>query len=109
AVMRRIVWRCDNDTVGESGLAPAVIGENRMRNSRGRSVFIALRQHDFDSVGRQHLKRASQSRLGKGMRVHAEKQRALDLLLLPVQANGLTDGEDMPFIEGLLECGTTMS
>jgi hypothetical protein len=40
---------------------------------------------------------------------YAEKQRALDLLPLPVQANGLTDGEDMPFIEGLLECGTTMS
>ena len=43
------------------------------------------------------------------MRVHAEKQRAIDLLLLPVQANGLTDGEDMPFVESLFECGTTMS
>jgi hypothetical protein len=42
------------------------------------------------------------------MRIHAENQRAIDLLLLPVYANGLTDGEDMPFIEGLFECGTTM-
>src|ERR1019366_1340120 len=37
------------------------------------------------------------------MRVHAEKQRTIDLLLLPVQANGLTDGQDMPFIESSLE------
>src|SRR5665647_1384656 len=43
------------------------------------------------------------------MRVHAEKQRAIDLLLLPVQANGLTDSEDVPFIEGFFECGTAMT
>jgi len=43
------------------------------------------------------------------MRVHAEKQRAIDLLLLPVQANGLADGKDMPLVESLFECGTTMS
>ena len=80
-----------------------------MRNGRGRGVFIALREHDFHPVGRQHFKRAGKRRHRKRMRVHAEKQRAIDLLLLPVQANGLTDGEDMPFIESLVECGTTMS
>ena len=42
------------------------------------------------------------------MGIHAEKQRAIDLLFLSVQANGLTDGEDMPFVERLLECGTAM-
>jgi hypothetical protein len=36
------------------------------------------------------------------MRIHAEKQRAIDLLPFPVQANG----QDMPFIERLFECGT---
>jgi len=36
------------------------------------------------------------------MRVQAEKQWAIDLLLFTAQANGLTDGEDMPFVESLL-------
>ena len=109
AVMRRIVRRCDHNTVGESCLAPAVVGENRVGNSRGRSVFIALRQHDVHAVGRQHFQRAGQRRHGERMRVHAEKQRAIDVLLRSVQANGLTDGEDMPFVESLVERGTTMS
>jgi hypothetical protein len=43
------------------------------------------------------------------MRVHAEKQRAIDLLLFSVQANGLTDGKDVPFIKRLLEGRTAMS
>jgi hypothetical protein len=42
------------------------------------------------------------------MRVHAEKQRAIDLLLLSIQADGLTDRKNMPFIENRFECGTTM-
>ena len=107
--MGRIVRRRDDDAVGESRLAPAVVGENRVGNGRGRGVFIPLRDHDLHAVGRQHLKRAGKRRHGERMRVHAEKQRAIDLLLLPVQANGLTDGEDMPFVESLVECGTAMS
>jgi len=37
------------------------------------------------------------------------EQRAVDLHLYPVQANGLADGEDMPFIESLIEGGATMA
>jgi hypothetical protein len=43
------------------------------------------------------------------MRVHPKKQRAIGLVLLSIKANRLTDGEDMPLIEGLVECGTPMS
>jgi hypothetical protein len=43
------------------------------------------------------------------VRVHAEKERAIELLLLPIQTNGLTDGEEMLSIERLVECGATMS
>lgn len=43
------------------------------------------------------------------MRVHTEKQRTFDVLFCSVQTNSLADGEDMPFIERLVECGTTMS
>ena len=34
---------------------------------------------------------------------------AINLMLLSVQANRLTDGEDMPLIEGVIECGPAMS
>ena len=43
------------------------------------------------------------------MRIHAEKQRAVDLLLLPVQANRLRDGKDVRFVESLVECGPAMA
>ena len=81
-----------DDAVGESCLAPAVVRENRVGNDRGWGIFIPLRNHDFHPVCRQHPQRAGKSRHRECMRVHAEKQRAIDLLLLPVQANGLTDG-----------------
>ena len=80
-----------------------------MGNGGRRGIFVPFRDHDFHPVGRQHLKRARQRRHRERMRVHAKKQRAINLVLLSVQANRLTDGEDMPLIEGLFECGTTMS
>ena len=83
--------RGNDDTIGESGFAAAVVGKNRVRNNRSWRVFVALRQHDFDPVRRQDLKRAGQSRHGKGVRVHAEKQRAVDPVLLPVETNSLAD------------------
>jgi hypothetical protein len=108
AVMRRIVRRRDDDAVGESRLAPAVVSENRVGDNRRWGIFIPLRDHDFHPVCRQDLERTGKGRLGEGMRVHAEKQRAIDLLLLPIQTNGLTDGEDMPFIKSPFEGGTAM-
>lgn len=38
-------------------------------------------------------------RYGKGMGIHAEKQRTIDLLSFAVSADGLTDSQDMVFIE----------
>ena len=42
------------------------------------------------------------------MRVHAKKQRAIDLVLLSVQTDRLADGQDMPPIESLVERRTAM-
>ena len=108
-IMGRIVRGRDHDAVGESCLAPAVVGENRMRYDRGWRIFILLRDHDIHPVGRQHLQRAGKSRHRKRVRVHTEKQRAIDLLLPAIQANSLTDGENMPFVESFLESGAPMS
>ncbi len=74
-----------------------------MRDDGSRRVFVSLRDHDVHAVGRQHLERAGKSRDRERVRVHTQKQRAIDLFLPAVQANGLTDGEDVPFVEGLVE------
>ena len=42
------------------------------------------------------------------MRIDAEEQRTVDLLLLAVQANRLADGQDVRFVERLVECGAAM-
>ena len=93
----------DYDAVGEPGLAPAVVGENRMGDGGRRGVFIALREHHFHSVGGQHLQRAGQRGHGERVRIDAQKQRTVDLLLLAVEANRLADGEDMPLVESPME------
>ena len=95
--------RRDNDTVGDTCLAPAVVSENRAGNDRGRGILISFGKHDLHAVCRQHLKSTGESRHGKGMRIHAEKQRSINLVLLSIQADRLADSEDMPFIESLIE------
>jgi hypothetical protein len=62
AVMGRIVRRRDHDSIGESGLASAVVPENSERNSRCWGIFVPFRQHDFNSVSSQHFQRAGKSR-----------------------------------------------
>ena len=79
--------------------APAVVGEYCVRNRGGGRVFVVLREHDIHAVGRQHFERAGTSRHRQRVRVDAEEQRAIDALLLAVIANGLTDGQNMPFVE----------
>ena len=108
AVMGRIMRRRDHDAIGKTCFPPAVVRQNRVGNGRSRGILVPRRKHDFHAVGRQHLQRAGKSRHGERMRIHAEEQRAVDLLLLPVQANGLTDGQDMPLVESLVERGTAM-
>ena len=53
-------WR-DHDSVSESSLSPAVVGENRVRYHGRRSVFVPFGNQHFDAVGCQHLKRTRQT------------------------------------------------
>ena len=109
AVVRRIVgWR-DDDAIGEGLVAPAVVCEDRVGDRGSRRVFIPVCEHDVDAVGGEHLERSDERRHGEGMRVHAQKQRAVDPLLPPVKADGLRDGENVAFVEGLVECAAAMS
>jgi hypothetical protein len=37
------------------------------------------------------------------MRINSQEKRSIDAVLLPLQANRLLDGQDVPFIEGAFE------
>ncbi len=109
AVMWRIVGGRDHDPVGKSRLSPAIVCQNCMGDGRRWRVFIPLRQHDFHAVCGQYFKRAGKRGHRQGMGVHAQEERTIDFLLGTVQADGLTDGENMPLVEGLLERRAAMS
>src|SRR5439155_5344006 len=52
-------------------------------------------RHDFEGAGER--------RLGERMGVHPDKERPVDALLFAVDADGLRDREDVPFIKGAIE------
>ncbi len=55
------------------------------------------------AVGRQHFQRAGAGRRRQRMGVEADEQRAVDALGFAVQADGLADGEHVPFVEAQFE------
>ncbi len=109
AVAWRIVRGSDHDAVSEPGRAPAVVREDRVRHGRGRSVGLAVGNHERDPVCGHYFDRARTGRDGQGVRIHAEKQRAIDPLARPVEANRLRNGEHMLLVERLVQGRATMS
>ena len=100
AVFGRIVRRRDDDAVGQVLGAAAVVDEDRLRDDgRRRDAVVALDDR-LDAVGGEHFERRALRRAGEGVRVLAHVERAVDLLLLPVFADRLRDGEDVGFGEG---------
>ena len=57
AVTRRIVGRGNHHTIRQSFGSALIIGEDGMRNHRGRGITDALLDHNFHAVGRKHLDR----------------------------------------------------
>src|SRR4030095_5194087 len=51
AESRRVMRWCDDDAVREAALATAIVGENRMRDYRRRSVAIVSIDHHVDAIG----------------------------------------------------------
>jgi hypothetical protein len=68
------------------------------------ATFDTRRYQNLHTVRRQHFHCAHERRLGERMRVDTEKKRPVDSLPLPVVANGLCDCQDVPFVEGVVEC-----
>lgn len=73
-------WR-DDDTVGETTRAAAVVAENRMRDYRGRGMSIVRIHHHVDAIARQHFQCTSESRFRKSMGIETDIKRSVDALL----------------------------
>ena len=101
--LRRVVGRRDDNAVSQASGTAAVVADDGVGDCRRRRVFIALGQHHVDAVGGEHFQRTGAGRRRERVGVEADKQRAVDALCFPVQANGLADGEHMPFVEAQFE------
>src|SRR5262245_12335382 len=108
AESRRVMgWR-DDDAVREAAFAIAIVGENRVRDDRGRSVTIVSIDHHVDTIRSQHLQSADESGLRKGVRVYADVERPVNALLLAIETNRLRDCENMCLVERVIERGAAM-
>src|SRR4029453_15972524 len=102
------MWWGDDDAIRETGLATAIVGENRVRDYRRGSVTIVSIDHDVDAIRCQHLQSAGKSGLRKRMRIDADVERPVNALLLAVEANRLRDCEDVRLIERVIERGAAV-
>ena len=113
-VLGRIVrWR-DHDTVGQPRRAPAIVGEDGVRDRRRRRVVVALRQHHVDAVGGQHFERARPPGADSACVSMPRKSGPSMPLPCAVMTDRLRDGEHVPLVErfqerrtpGALRCRT---
>ena len=108
-VSRRVVRRRDDDAVSQSLTAVlAVPAQDGMGDRRGRCGGTVVGDADLHIIGRQDFKRTAKGRFRQGMRISAHEQRAGDTVLFAVITDGLGDGVDVAFVEGLLQRRTTM-
>ncbi len=100
AVFRRIVRRRDDNAVGQTGFASAIVNNNGAGNNRRWRHAIGALNDRLDLVGRQNFQRGALRRGGQRVRIFAHLKRAVDVLAAAVIANGLGDGENVGFVEG---------
>ena len=103
AAFRRVVRRRNHHAIGQPGSTATVVANNGVGNGRGRGVFIVRGNHGVDTIGGEDFQRTSTRRGGQGVGVDADEQRTIDPFELAVQANGLTDCQNMPLIEAQLK------
>ena len=108
-VSRRVVRRRDDDAVSQSLTAVlAVPAQDGMGDRRGRCGGTVVGDANLHIIGRQDFKRTAKGRFRQGMRISAHEQRTGDAVLFAVITDGLGDGVDVAFVEGLLQRRTTM-
>jgi hypothetical protein len=109
AESRRIMRRCDDDAVREAAFATAIVGENRVRDYRSRSVTLVSIDHHVDAIRCQHLQSAGKSGLRNRVRIDADVERPVNALLLAIKADRLRDCENVRLIEPVIERGAAMA
>ena len=95
SIGRRIVRGGDDDAVGPSAAATAIVRKDRMRHDRCRRVAPLGVDHDLHAPGRQHLERAAEGRFREGMGINPEEERPVDTLLAAIEADGFGDRNDV--------------
>ena len=65
--------------------------------------------HHLYAIRCQHLQGASESWLGKRVRIHADVERSVNALLLALEANRLRYCKNVRFIESSIERGAAMT
>ena len=113
AIIGRIMRRADNNAVSATPIAPGfttlIIGEDGVRDDRGRRIAALVIDHGLNAIGGEHFEGGAKSRFGQSMRIHAKKQRAGDADAGAMIANGLGDGEDMGLVKAGRERVATMT
>src|SRR5437879_318782 len=99
AVLRRVVRWCDDDAIGQSLLAAAVMHNNGARNNRRRGHAIVALDDGLDEVGREHLKSGSLRRAGESVSILAQMEWAVGALHAAEVADRLGDRQNMGFRE----------
>jgi len=99
------LWGHD-DAVGQAfagealgAVGGAVVGQDGLGHDRGRGEVVTGVDAHGHAVGDEHFDGGLPSRLGQGVGVAADVQRAGDAGLLAVFGDGLRDGHDVGLVE----------
>ena len=103
SIIGRIVRGRDHNSIGEAGGPRPIETQNGVGNGRRGSEPAGGVHHHVNPIGRENFQRGHKTALRKSMRVLADKERAFDLLLFPVFADRLGDGQNVVFVEAALE------
>ena len=99
----------DDDTISQALAAGfAVPAQDGMGDRGGRRGGAVVGDAHLDIIGCQDFKSAAKGRFRQGVRIPAHEQRAGDAVLFAVVADGLGDGLDVAFVEGLFQRGATV-
>jgi hypothetical protein len=99
AVIGRVVRRRHHDPVGQSIVAAAVVGEDRVADRRRRRVAVSRVNGRDDVIGGEHLDRRHPCGLRETVRISADEQRSGGAVRGAVFDDGLGDGQDVGFVE----------
>ena len=99
AILGRVVRGSDDDAVGQTALATAVMHEDGPGNHRGRCDTIVYLNDHIHAIGRQNLQGGTLGGRRDRVCVLAHVQRAIDPALTSVVANRLGNRQDVGFRE----------